>query len=116
MTDAMTREAYRAGRRVFDVEPRPGEAVETLVGSSGFNASSARDAVENLGHVLRGRVPKRLNSLATAEHALGRIGEDYGAACVRHALAALESHRLWGRPLRPIGDAGSSRRPTCDGC
>ena len=92
ITDAMIREAYRVARRVFDGELTPGKWVETLVESSGFNASSARVAVENLGHVLRGRVYKRLNNLAATEHFLGKILEDYGAAGLRHAPTALELH------------------------
>lgn len=92
ITAEMIREAYRVARRVFDGELRPGKGVEALVESSGFNASSARDAVENLGHMLRGRVYKRVNSLAMTEHFLGKILEDYGVAGLRHALAALELH------------------------
>ena len=92
ITDAMIRQAYRVARRVFDGELSHGKGVETLVESSGFNASSAEYAVDNFGHMLNGRVYQRRISLATTEHFLDRILEDYGAAGLRHALAALELH------------------------
>lgn len=92
ITDAMIRAAYRVARQVFDGEVSPRKGVETLVESSGFNVNSAKHAVENLGHMLSSRVYKMVNSRAMTEYYLGSILEDYGAAGLRHALAALELH------------------------
>lgn len=88
----MVVEAYRVARLVFEGRATRADGVATLVASAGFNPSSARDAVENLGHMLRGRVYKRLNNLAMTEHFLAMVLEDYGAAGLRRALAALELH------------------------
>jgi hypothetical protein len=70
ITPDMVREAYKVARRVYENELTRHEGIDDLVKRVKYNASSAADGIDNLGHMLNGREYKRLNNLFTTTHFL----------------------------------------------